>query len=169
MRSLPVTFAYPSIRLSGYMARAKQTNPRALLVEGDQPHLGTIRRFVVVVMATLVNLVGWIVGRLTLLDDWAYCDQFSDGCESHMLALPALVALWLSMLIGAVAVFGMAILLSKVRLVPTWFPRRLVFPLGILPRGADRCDGAPGNTRSGPTGTRIPSRSSSRSPISSGR
>lgn len=84
-----------------------------------------------VVLAAVANLLGWVVGRLTLLDDWAYCDQIPDGCEAHMLAFPVLIALWLSMLIGATVVFGLAIVLSKVRLVPAWFPSRLVFPLAI--------------------------------------
>jgi hypothetical protein len=113
------------------MASAKQTSPGTFLVERDQPRLGTARRIVVAVLAAVANLVGWVVGRLTLLDDWAYCDQFPDGCEAHMLAFPVLIALWLSMLIGVIVVFGLAVVLSKVRLVPAWFPSRLVFPLAI--------------------------------------
>jgi hypothetical protein len=85
----------------------------------------------VAVVAAVANLLGWVVGRLTLLDDWANCDQFPDGCEAHMLASPVLIALWLSMLIGAMVVFGLAVSLSRLRLVPAWFPNRLVFPLGI--------------------------------------
>jgi hypothetical protein len=84
-----------------------------------------------VVLAAVANLLGWIVGRLTLLDDWAYCDQFPDGCEAHMMAFPALIALGMSMLIGAMMVFGLAVGLSKLRLVPAWFPSRLGLPLSI--------------------------------------
>lgn len=48
-----------------------------------------------------------------------------------MLAFPVLVALWLSMLIGTIAVFGLAVGLAKARLAPAWFPSRLVLPLAI--------------------------------------
>lgn len=113
------------------MASAKETSPGIFLVERDQPRLGIVRRLVVVVLAAVANLLGFVVGRLTLLDDWAYCDQFPDGCEAHMLAFPVLIALGLSMLIGPMMVFGLAVGLSKVRLVPAWFPSRLVLPVAI--------------------------------------
>jgi hypothetical protein len=113
------------------MAHARETSPGTFLVERGQRRLGIVRRLVVVVLAAVANLLGWVVGRLTLLNDWAYCDQFPDGCEAHMLASPVLSALWLSMLIGAMVVFGLAVGLSKVRLVPAWFPSRLAFLLAI--------------------------------------
>lgn len=113
------------------MTGAKQATPGTFLVEGDQTRLGTPRRVVAVVLAAIANLLGWVVGRLTLLDDWAYCDQFPDGCEAHMLAFPVLVALWLSMVIGAFVVLGLVFVMSKLRLIPAWFPSRLVLPLAV--------------------------------------
>lgn len=119
-------------------------------------------------LAAVANLIGWVAGRLTLLDDWAYCDQFPDGCEAHMLAFPVLMALWLSVLIGAVAVFGLAICLSKVRLVPAWFPNRLVFPLAIYFAVQGAVSVSWGDVRPGPPGTRIPNRTSYRGLVCSG-
>lgn len=83
-------------------------------------------RLFVALSAGMVNLVGLVPARWSLLDTWASCAQYSDGCGHYMLLWPVWIAAWIAVLVGAATAFGVAVLIAVTGSLPlTPLTRRL--------------------------------------------